>query len=75
MSVNLVEQDIFTEKEPDTLNPDERKGKLEDENSLGRDVRFYPPLYMQRYSYTANILEKHNVEWVCIMYILMFCER
>ncbi|XP_056012354.1 small RNA 2'-O-methyltransferase-like isoform X2 [Ostrea edulis] len=64
MSVNLVEQDIFTEKEPDTLNPDERKGKLEDENSLGRDVRFYPPLYMQRYSYTANILEKHNVEWV-----------
>jgi hypothetical protein len=56
-----------TEEEPDMLNLDERKGKLEDENSLGRDVKFYPPLFMQRYSYAANILEKHNVKWVCIV--------
>ncbi|XP_062594840.1 small RNA 2'-O-methyltransferase-like [Saccostrea cucullata] len=37
--------------------------KLEDENSLG-DVRFYPPLYTQRYSFAAKILEKHDAKWV-----------
>lgn len=36
--------------------------KLEDEN-IG-NIRFYPPLFMQRYSFTAKVLEKHDVKWV-----------
>lgn len=36
--------------------------KLEDEN-IG-SIRFYPPLFMQRYSFTAKVLEKHGVKWV-----------
>lgn len=36
--------------------------KLEDEN-IG-SIRFYPPLFMQRYSFTAKALEKHDVKWV-----------
>lgn len=36
--------------------------KLEDEN-IG-SIRFYPPLFMQRYSFTAKVLEKHDVKWV-----------
>lgn len=36
--------------------------KLKDEN-IG-SIRFYPPLFMQRYSFTAKVLEKHDVKWV-----------
>lgn len=36
--------------------------KLEDEN-IG-SIRFYPPLFMQRYSFTAKVLEKNEVKWV-----------
>ena len=53
------------ETDPNSNNlQSERQGtELEDENTLG-GIHFYPPLYVQRYSFTAKILQKHNVKWV-----------
>lgn len=65
-TINLDRKECaVNEIDPNSNNlQSERQGtELEDENTLGGN-HFYPPLYVQRYSFTAKILQKHNVKWV-----------
>jgi len=49
----------------DIQDKDESKSLVEDENKMGGPT-FFPPLYIQRYSFVADILNKYEATNVSI---------